>query len=80
MACDALATADLKEGAALIRAETLVVCGTDDIASFVEAATDLSQDIEHARLVWLDGVRHASILEAPRAFWAHLQAHLGDAP
>ena len=80
MACDALAMADLKESAALIRAKTLVVCGTDDIQSFIEAATDLSQGIDQSQLAWLDGVRHASVLEAPRAFWAHLQAHLRDEP
>jgi pimeloyl-ACP methyl ester carboxylesterase len=65
LACEALARADLSELASRIKAPTLVICGDDDIPSFVEAARWLSETIPDAELSWIAGTRHASVLEKP---------------
>jgi 3-oxoadipate enol-lactonase len=65
LACEALAAADLRSDAARIAAPTLVVCGDDDIPSFLDAARWLAQSIAGAKLAWIAGARHASILEQP---------------
>lgn len=75
-ACEALARADLRALAATIRAPTLVVCGTEDIADFQEAARWLAASIANARLEWLAPARHASPLEQPQAFAAILRDFL----
>jgi pimeloyl-ACP methyl ester carboxylesterase len=43
-----------------------VICGDDDIPSFLDAARWLSTNINGAELVWIGGTRHASVLEKPR--------------
>jgi 3-oxoadipate enol-lactonase len=63
--CEALASADLREDAAKIHAPTLVICGDDDIPSFLDAARWLAANIAGARLSWLPGARHASVIEQP---------------
>ena len=65
LACEALASADLIADAKKIEAPTLVVCGDDDIPSFLDAARWLSDTIAGARLAWIAGARHASVLERP---------------
>ena len=65
LACEALAAADLRDAAARITAQTLVVCGENDIPSFVEAARWLNDNIRRARLAWIPGARHASVIEKP---------------
>jgi 3-oxoadipate enol-lactonase len=65
LACEALAAADLRPLAPQIAAPTLVLCGADDIASFLDAARWLAGNIRGARLAWLPGARHASVLERP---------------
>jgi 3-oxoadipate enol-lactonase len=65
LACEALATADLRDLSAQIEAPTLVVCGDDDIPSFLDAARLLSSGITHATLSWVPHARHASVLEQP---------------
>jgi 3-oxoadipate enol-lactonase len=65
LACAALAAADLRPLAPQIAAPTLVLCGADDIASFLDAARWLAGNIRGARLAWLPGARHASVLERP---------------
>lgn len=77
LACEALAAADLRPGLGRIAAPTLVVCGRQDIPSFVDAAYELQAAIADAGLVWLEPARHASILEQPQAFRAALAAFLG---
>jgi len=67
-ACEALAAADLRGLAATIRAPTLVVCGEQDIPSFLDAARWLKANIANAKLAWLAPAQHASILEQPDAF------------
>src|ERR1700722_16087122 len=68
LACEALAAGDLRPILRSIAAPTLVVCGREDLPSFIEAAHLLSREIEKAELLWLDPARHASILEQPEDF------------
>jgi 3-oxoadipate enol-lactonase len=65
LACEALADADLRALAPQIAAPTLVLCGDDDIPSFLDAARWLAQNVRGARIEWLPGARHASVLEKP---------------
>jgi 3-oxoadipate enol-lactonase len=65
LACEALRAADLRALAPKIAARTLVVCGDDDIPSFLEAARWLAAAIPNAELAWIAGARHASVLEQP---------------
>jgi 3-oxoadipate enol-lactonase len=65
LACEALAAADLRGLSAQIKASTLVVCGDDDIPSFLDAARLLSSTISGATLSWIPQARHASMLEQP---------------
>jgi 3-oxoadipate enol-lactonase len=65
VACEALAAADLRAALGSIRAKTLVVCGDDDIPSFLDAARQLAGSIPDTRLEWISGTRHASVLEKP---------------
>jgi len=67
LACEALAAADLRDLSAKIKAPTLVVCGDDDIPSFLDAARLLSSTINGATLSWIPQARHASVLEQPAA-------------
>lgn len=65
LACEALAAADLRATLGSIKAKTLVVCGDDDIPSFLDAARQLAGSIPDARLEWISETRHASVLEKP---------------
>jgi len=65
LACEALKAADLTDCAGKITAPALVICGDDDIPSFLEAARWLSSNIRGAMLAWIAGARHASVLEKP---------------
>jgi 3-oxoadipate enol-lactonase len=65
LACEALAAADLRAGAGKITAPTLVICGDDDIPSFLDAARWLESNIKGAQLAWLAKARHASVIERP---------------
>jgi 3-oxoadipate enol-lactonase len=72
LACEALAAADLRPILRAIAAPTLVVCGREDLPSFIDAAHLLSREINQAELLWLEPARHASILEQPPDFMAAL--------
>ncbi|HEX5507474.1 MAG TPA: alpha/beta fold hydrolase [Pseudolabrys sp.] len=65
LACEALGAADLRPDAARIRAPTLVVCGENDIPSFLDSARWLAENIKGAKLVWIPRTRHASVIECP---------------
>jgi 3-oxoadipate enol-lactonase len=65
LACEALAAADLRALASHIEAPTMVVCGDGDLPSFVEAAKWLGSQIRGARLEWITGTKHASVIERP---------------
>jgi 3-oxoadipate enol-lactonase len=64
LACEALKSADLRALAPRIAARTLVVCGDDDIPSFLDAARWLAATIRSAELAWIKGAKHASVLES----------------
>jgi 3-oxoadipate enol-lactonase len=66
LACEALKAADLRALAPNIAARTLVVCGDDDIPSFLDAARWLAATIPAAELAWIKGAKHASVIERPR--------------
>jgi 3-oxoadipate enol-lactonase len=76
LACEALARADLESLAAQIRSPTLVICGDDDIPSFIEAARWLAANIEGAGLSWIAGMRHAAVLENPQQALALIRPFL----
>lgn len=65
LACEALAGADLRDAAARIEAPTLIVCGDDDIPSFLDAARWLAEHIPDAKSLWIKNARHASVIEHP---------------
>ena len=76
LACEALAAADLRPLAQKIAASTLVVCGDQDIPSFLDSARWLTSNIPQARLEWLSPARHASVLEQPEGFLCLLREFL----
>jgi 3-oxoadipate enol-lactonase len=65
LACEALGAADLRDDAGRITAPTLVMCGENDIPSFLESARWLAGNIKNAKLAWLPQARHASVIECP---------------
>jgi 3-oxoadipate enol-lactonase len=65
LACEALASADLRSLLPNIKAPTLVVCGDEDIPSFLDAAKVLEREIAGARHAWISHTKHASVLERP---------------
>jgi 3-oxoadipate enol-lactonase len=65
LACGALDAADLPADAAKIQAPTLVVCGENDIPSFLDSARWLTANIKGAKLAWIPQARHASVIECP---------------
>jgi 3-oxoadipate enol-lactonase len=65
LACEALAAADLRPLVGNIVSPTLVVCGDDDIPSFLESARWLAANIKGAQLKWIARAKHASVLERP---------------
>lgn len=65
LACEALGTADLRADASKIKAPTLVICGENDIPSFLDSARWLASNIRGAKLGWLPQARHASVIECP---------------
>ncbi|RAI43491.1 alpha/beta fold hydrolase [Rhodoplanes roseus] len=77
LACEALAAADLLAEAPRIAAPTLVLCGSDDRAAFVEAAHWLAATIPNARADVIPGTRHASVLERPDLALPLLREFLG---
>ncbi len=76
LACEALARADLRDGSKRIKARTLVICGDDDIPSFLDAARWLAANIANAELSWIPGTRHASVIEDPETAVRIMKAFL----
>jgi 3-oxoadipate enol-lactonase len=77
LACEALAAAELRPLVPGITAPTLVICGQNDIPSFIDAARWLVNNIPGAHHAWLGPARHCSILEQPEAFCRTLSEFLG---
>lgn len=75
-ACAALVDVDLSARVASIDAPTLVMCGRDDLPAFVNAAPVLASTIRDARLCWIEGGRHAAILECSDQSAQELDAFL----
>jgi 3-oxoadipate enol-lactonase len=74
-ACEALAEADLTHDVrSCITVPTTVVCGTEDLPPFVQAARWLAQTLPQAELRWIEGAKHASALERPSEFAAIIRA------
>ena len=65
LACEALGAADLRADVSRIKAPTLVMCGENDIPSFLDSARWLADNIQGAKLAWLPQARHASVIECP---------------
>lgn len=76
-ACEALAAADVRKDAANIAVPTLVMCGENDIPSFLDAARWLADNIKDARLAWLPQARHASVIEYPELALKLISEFLG---
>jgi 3-oxoadipate enol-lactonase len=68
LGCEALAAVDLEALVPKIQAPTLVVCGDQDIPSFLDAARWLKSNIPTSRLEWLTPAKHCSVMEQPDAF------------
>ena len=78
LACEALAGGDLRPLVLAIVAPTMVICGSEDIPEFIEAANWFHAHLAAARLEWLSPARHCSILEQPEAFIRLCRAFLAD--
>lgn len=78
LACEALAAADLRPLASKIAAPTMVICGDDDIPSFLDAARWLTENIRGAKLEWIAKAKHASVVERPEQALTLLRRFLLD--
>ena len=76
LACEALANADLASRASSIRAPTLLLCGSDEMAVFKDAALWFAQHISGATLQWLTPARHMGVLQQPELIAAHMMSFL----
>jgi 3-oxoadipate enol-lactonase len=65
--CEVLAEVDLSPGLAALDVPTLVVCGVDDGAAFIDQAHHFRREVSGATLLWLEG-RHAAVLEDADTF------------
>lgn len=75
-ACAALVIVDLSARVASIASPTLIMCGRDDLPAFVNAAPALAATIPGAHLCWLEGGRHAAVLECSDQSTRELDAFL----
>ncbi|PXY33351.1 hypothetical protein BAY59_09655 [Prauserella coralliicola] len=72
-ACDVLATADVNEDLAAIRAPTVVVSGEADTANPVADLENIARAVPGSRHVVLPGTAHLAPVEQPEAIAALLQ-------
>ena len=75
-ACCALESTDTTACVADIQAPTLLVCGSEDLPPFREAAIWLNEQITGSELTWLKGAKHAAVLEQSAGFAAALRTFL----
>ena len=75
-ATEVVAALDLRDDLAAITAPTLVVSGTDDVATPPEKGRALAAGIAGAEFVELEGAAHLGNLERPAALTALFRAHL----
>jgi 3-oxoadipate enol-lactonase len=62
-----------------ITAPTLVLCGTEDVATVPDRSRTLAERIPGADLVWIDGAGHHSAVEEPAAVTRALEEFLARA-
>jgi 3-oxoadipate enol-lactonase len=74
-ACRALGGFDGEPVLGQIRAETLVIVGSDDYATPPAMAKHLVRELSEARYLEIPDVRHMAIIESPSA-WRAICAHL----
>jgi len=67
---------DVTERLGEIAAPTLVVCGTEDLATVPDLARTLAERIPGAELVWIEGAGHHSPIEEPEAVTRALEGFL----
>jgi pimeloyl-ACP methyl ester carboxylesterase len=75
----AFAEADLRDVLPRIDVPTLVLHGGEDVRAPLNVAQELHARIPGSRLVVMDGVGHASSVEAPQRFNAEVRAFLRSA-
>ena len=75
LACDRF---DVMDQLGSIHAETLVICGADDLMTPVRYAQYLASSIPHARLNVIPNAGHMAMLEQPRLVAESLLAFLKD--
>ena len=78
-ACAALGQLDVEHPLGRITADTLVLVGSDDLATPSAMARVLATGIPRARLHEVAGVRHFGLLEEP-ALWGELADHYRGTP
>lgn len=76
--CRALADADLRPRLDEVDVPTLVIAGSDDIATPPADSEALAAAIRGSRLVLIEGVGHLSNVERPAAFAQALAGFLGE--
>lgn len=74
--CAALRDADLRDRVGDIAVPTLVVGGTEDVATPPEQQHELHAAVTGSELVVLEGAGHLANLDRPAAFTAALRRHL----
>lgn len=77
-ACEALYDVDVTGALPHLKVPTLVLCGDQDAAPFVEAAPALAAAIPNAELRWLTSAFHASVLMAPSEFASEVRDFCGQ--
>lgn len=78
--CEAIATMDLREDLALIKAPTLVIGGADDPATPVEHARAIVDRIPDARLAVVRDAAHLANVEQPEQITRLLLGHFDEGP
>lgn len=77
-ACLALATADLRTDLGRVGAATLVIAGSEDVATPTATVAELHAGIAGARWLELSGAGHLANIEAPDRFTTAVTAFLTD--
>ncbi|MEM9133229.1 MAG: alpha/beta fold hydrolase [Actinomycetota bacterium] len=75
-ACGVLAATDLRHRLASVSVPTLVIAGSADVATPVDAAEAIVQRVPGSELVVLPGVGHLAPIEAPRSVAAAIARHI----
>jgi 3-oxoadipate enol-lactonase len=76
-ACRALGALNAEDRLGDIRADTLVVVGSEDYATPPAMAQSIARRVPRARYREVPGVRHMSLVECP-ALWDEVAGHLGS--